>query len=297
MQIAGNATGQLKIKFVDDYSKVVSDTLSRLENQSMWTTGEVATARSWFQKVQTDLSAGKDNQIPSDKLSAIETEWMTARDNVLTAIQKELYRSISFPIVLNSTRSMKASDVLGLGSMLNGLSPEWQNPVWSSGSKVYSTVQLNNGHFASVVNALTMDGNLASYDIYYVPNNTSDGDTSITQIYRYLQISMGDSSTAWLDLAREVGAGKSLLSGPVNRGIKISFSLSQEDASGINKIDEADWGIIRLINDPKLKVERRDGGATWRFKINLEGNGHSGDVAFDLKLKNPLPELRDWPKQ
>jgi IcmF-related N-terminal domain len=298
-QVAGDAELRLKGKFVDSYLTVVKEKLPALINQSSWTAATVTNVHSWFERVQADVAAGQ-GVIPDDKLAEVRAQLRSAREGALTGIQNDLKRTIGFPVVLNSKKSMTVEDLRKTGSLLEGLSHEWQSPIWSSQSDVFPSLQRDGERYASVASSLvTEDGSPARWEIWFVaPDQTNTKDTDIIRIFRAVQVSFGSSSSDWVDLTRASGPAVHLADGTVDNGIRIAFRRLQNDASSESaKVDDKDWGMVRLIQGPEYSAERRDSGVTWRFQVKLEDQGVSGNVTFEARLKKPLPTLSDWPKQ
>jgi ImcF (intracellular multiplication and macrophage-killing)-related protein len=298
-QIAGDAEQRLRSKFVDSYLAVVADKLPLLINQPTWTTAGVTNVHLWFDRIQADLNAGQ-GLVPDDKLTALRGQLRTAREGALKGIQNDLRRTIGFPVVLNSTRTMNPADLRKTGLLLDGLSREWQSPVWSGESDVFSSVKRDSDLYASVVSSLlTEDGSPAHWEIYFVPPDQADAkDTDIISVFRSVQVTIGSKASDWIELTRTTG--QPLAEGAVDGGLHIAFRRLQNDpASESSKVDDADWGLVRLIQSPAFNADRRNGGATWRFQIMLEDKNlkMSGNATFEARLKKPLPALKDWPRQ
>jgi hypothetical protein len=249
--------------------------------------------------VQADVAAGQ-GLVPDDKLAEMRSELRTAREGALKGIQNDLRRTIGFPVILNSRKSMNVVDLRKTGLLLDGLSREWQSPIWSSQSDVFPSLQRDSDHYASVVSSLvTEDGGPARWEIWFVaPDQANGKDTDIIRIFRAVQVSIGSSASDWVDLTRASGPAVKLAEGTADSGVHIAFRRLQNDPSSESaKVDDADWGMVRLIQGPEYSAERRDGGATWRFQVKLEDQGVSGNATFEARLKKPLPTLADWPKQ
>ncbi|HWD91485.1 MAG TPA: type VI secretion protein IcmF/TssM N-terminal domain-containing protein [Verrucomicrobiae bacterium] len=300
-QVAGDAEQRLKSQFVDSYLTVVKAKLSALNNQTSWTASAVTNVHSWFERVQADVAAGQ-GLIPDSKLAELRTELGSAREGALTGIQNDLRHTIGFPVVRNSQKSMNLADLRKTGSLLDGLSREWQSPIWSSQSAVFPGLKHDSDNYASVASSLvTDDGSPAHWEIWFIaPDQANTKDTEIIQDFRAVQISIGSASSDWVDLTRATGPAVRLTEGTVDSGVHIAFRKLQNDPSSESmNVKDEDWGVVRLIQGPEYSAERRDGGLTWRFQLKLEDRDQkiSGNVTFEARLKKPLPALSDWPKQ
>ena len=298
-QVAGDAEQRLKGKFVDSYLKMVADKLPTLVNQPAWTASAVTNVHSWFERVQEDVTTGQ-GLVPDDKLADLRGQLHSAREDALKGIQNDLRRTIGFPVILNARKSMTLADLKKTGLLLDGLSREWQSPIWSSQSDVFPSLQKDSDHYASVASSLvTDDGSPAHWEIWFIaPDQANAKDTDIIRIFRAVDVSVGSSSSDWVDLTRASGPAVKLAEGTVDSAVHIAFRRLQNDPSSeVTKVDNADWGMARLIQGAEYSAERRDGGVTWRFQVKLEDQGASGNVVFEARLKKPLPTPNDWPKQ
>jgi hypothetical protein len=293
-QIAGTAEARLRQEYVDSYSQMIRTNLAAWANQSGWTTDRVVNARTWFERVQNDLNSGED-VVSADKLGLIKQDWKASRDKTLKAIQNDLRRSIGFPVVIDSQRSMTLSDLRNAGLLLEGLFQEWQSPVWSSDSSSFAAAQSDCQHYSSVMNSLAANGSPATWEIWFVkPDPANDNDMSVIQAFRAIQV--GSSQSEWKDLTRVTQPSVQLFEGTMDHGVRIAFRrLENDPSSELEKANAGDWGMIRLIQ--KFNAERRDDGTTWRIKLNFAPENVSGNVLLELKIKKPLPTLTDWPRQ
>lgn len=296
-QIAGTAEAQLKGEFVESYSQMVRTNLSAWANQPTWTTDRVASARNWFERVQSDLNAGGD--IDPEKLGRVRQDWKSSREKTLKSIEDDLRRTIGFPIVLNSTKTMSRLELRNASALLNGLSSELQNQVWSGDSSNIQALKDDCQRYGSVINSLAEDGAPAEWEIWFV-KPTQDDDVLTCGIFRDVQISIGSSQVEFDDLSHVTQPRLSLAKGTTDQTVRLVFQKRSDDPSvKLVKADEGAWGLVDLISNPKYQAERQDDGMTWQIKLNFtaeELKTSSGNITLDLKLKKSLPDLTKWPK-
>ncbi len=306
-RMAGDAELKLKGKYVDAYVQRAANKMSSLANRSDWDIDGVTNARAYFSAVARDLN-GCDALGPDKaKLSPARASLTNSTRLALQGIQYDVKRKLGFPLRLNEDPGMPLPlpRVCALRSLLAGLTRELQDPLWqidSSGALV--ALRADREVYDSVASALIKDDNTTptDWELFFVP--PEDGDEKgrlITSIFRLAQVSIGNKTSDWTDVTR-ARTPLSLGTAFAESALKISFRKVGNNPAETNVINQALWGLPRIIRDsnpPFQQPKRFDNGLRWRFGLTLADGPNSGDATFEARLldpKRPLPKLEEWPR-
>jgi hypothetical protein len=212
---------------------------------------------------------------------------------ILAGIKKEIRGVAGFPVLFDSTRDMTVPEIQRLRDLVNGLTRELQDPVWQRDSDGVKSLQKECDDYFSIVNALVDgQGNPVKWQLKLLPQEST---YLIRSIYPDLEISFGAASSR--QLTRDNGI---IVEGNASQGLTLRFFKFLYDPSQGVKTNEfgLNWGLVRMIKGSKS--ERREGGGTWRFRINLVDGTNTGDMVFEGSLpgqKEYLPEITKWPRE
>ncbi|HTV42658.1 MAG TPA: type VI secretion protein IcmF/TssM N-terminal domain-containing protein [Candidatus Sulfotelmatobacter sp.] len=211
---------------------------------------------------------------------------------------------IGFPVFLNDSQDqpMSADDVKALKNIIASMSATLSDPSWTSllsdSDQQHVTEALNNCKlYNQILPALVNDdGSLAGIKVYFVP---SASDTTIVNIFRAVQVAVGDNQSKWTDLSKHMGDAQPLLldQGLIADGLSISFRrlISAKDTEK-TPIQFDNWGLVNLITNGQ--ASRLEDGSGWTVQLALnDGQGNNGNVTFRIVPDRTLPKVQDWPKR
>jgi hypothetical protein len=290
--IAADAEKTLQDTFVRNYTHTVDQQLSALVGQTSWTAEAITNTGNWFTLIKTDLNLAPDDQMAT--ISPIKQKLGNSVESVLDEINGQFRNEIGFPVLFDSPTAMSLSGLRNARELVNSLASELRNPVWAGDKS--TALQKRCASCVSVVNSLLDDqGNPIGWELDFTPQGS---DRDIITDLRFVQLNCAGTPGSWTDLA-PLSAATKIGNGAASDSVV--FSFSQDGQSAAQKINEADWGLIRLIHDYHA-VQVNNDGTQWQIQIPLQDKAQSlrGNAIFIAKLinpKQPLPRLEDWPRQ
>ncbi|MGH8024231.1 MAG: hypothetical protein ACRED1_11650, partial [Limisphaerales bacterium] len=216
----------------------------------------------------------------------------------------DLQAKMSFPIFLNDAgnQPMSAADVVALKKIVAAMAASLSDPGWngvlSAADRQRAAQCLNNcKEYSRLLDALVNDdGSLADIKVYFVP---SSSDTAIVNIFRAVQVAVGDNQSRWTDLSEHMQDPQPLLlgQGPIADSLSVSFRrLISAKETEKTPVHFDDWGLVNLILNGR--VNRIEDGSGWTLQLALnDGQGDNGNVAFRIVPDHALPKADDWPKR
>jgi hypothetical protein len=293
-RISGAALERLRTGFVANYALMTAGRLQSLGGAD-WDASSVTNAGAWLARVKADLDAAGANGIADSALAAVSTALTKSKQQIVSAIDSQLGRTVGFPVLLNSTDNKSIADLDTTRNLLLGLGKELQQSIWQTGDcPPLAPLKANCESYLVVLNGLLGDnGAPAEWEIRFVPPE-QDSDRAIINVYRYLQVTLGTKTSNWEELTR-LDAPLAVGTGPVDGKLQVSFRKLETDNAAVASVNYATWGLVRLIRENA--GDRLDEGKRWRFKVKLEDSQKNigGSVTFEAALKKPLPKREDWP--
>ena len=291
-QIAADVALTLKAQYVDKYVTEARRQLGELVGKSGWDMEQITNTGNRLLVIEKDLKTAPEDQ--KAKLTMAAVQLTNSVQEVLAGIKRDIGQMVGFPVLLDATNSMSVGDLRKLSELTKGLMTELNNSIWQVDPVGLDALRTRCGRYVSIVNALTDEqGNPASWQLKFLPQEST---YAIKGIYPDLETSLGGVSSRLVTIRDSTNR----IEGNVSQGLTLRFFKSfNNPGQGVNTKEFGDnWSLVRLIKDSKS--ERKDGGATWWFRINLIDGSNTGDMVFEGSLvsKNgTLPETSKWPKQ
>jgi hypothetical protein len=188
-----------------------------------------------------------------------------------------------------------------LRKALDGVTTALLDPVWQSEpSPALKSITAYCENVLSVANALVnKDGTPVEWDLSFIPPpDSAPEDKQIINVYRSAGASNGKRIS---DLSRADAADPSSCELGV-WAMNLPLTLEFRKFSNAAQPDETwsrgpDWALCRMIRAGQC--ERLSDGTRWRFKVPLhiaiDGADKAGNLTFEARLKQPLPDREAWP--
>ena len=288
-RLADAALQKLRRQYAAAYQAALRSKLTELEKASYSDITQITNARGWFEKMAGDLLATNDLDDQATKLKQeLPSLQARSRQTVLENIERDLRRSLGFPILLSATNILDGAAVVRADKLLGQVSSELTNPTWA-GLGALDSLKASLESWDRVARALLAEdkgsGSIGTVKVYFVPDRVENGTSRrFINVYRWAQLSCGSVEPDKKKLT-DFDPDKLILLGEckLDSGIKVEFSA---DRGNPLSREEKDWAFVRLIRSP----DATRAGNKWRVPLKF----NETDVAV-LELE-PVSTMMNWPK-
>ncbi len=288
-RLADAALQKLRKEYATAYQAAIRTKLTELEKAAYSDITQITNARGWFEKMTGDLMATNelDGQVTKLKpeISPLEAR---SKQTVLENIERDLRRSLGFPILPGATNVLDGAAVVRADKLLGQVSSELTNPAWA-GLGALDSLKASLESWDRVARALLAEdkgsGSIGTVKIYFVPDRVENGTSRrFINVYRWAQLSCGSVEPDKKKLT-DFDPDKLILLGEcrLDSGFKVEFSA---DRGNPLSREEQNWAFVRLIRSPNATRA----GNKWRVPLKF----NETDVAV-LELE-PVSTMMNWPK-